>query len=229
MPVKQHGFQVKEHLWPGPDELAPNFRRVASAKCEVGFKGLLDVAVRGSMPRADSERWGYPMTGHVEVVGTAHSTPAVRRMVKSVVQGMRACQDPEASAEGLGGTYFFMNEQGTARSVHAACRTTGLYFTCPAYAADQRSLGIAWRGYTVPECQQRSAVQMGQILCSVSHVLLVDDACTGMYMKLASTCHAVAAGEKVAIMKPCDEEPLAPNNPKVRPLVTICRTARPIY
>ena len=97
------------------------------------------MAARGSLPAPNTVDWGYPIVGHVEVVGTAHSTPSVRRLVKSVVQGMRACQDPEASSEGLGGTYFFMNEQG----------------------------------------------------------------------------------EKVAIMKPCDEEPMAPNNPKVSTLLQV--------
>ncbi|EFJ48401.1 hypothetical protein VOLCADRAFT_60591, partial [Volvox carteri f. nagariensis] len=58
--------------------------------------------------------------------------PAVRRLVKSVIRGLRACQEPEKAADGMGGTYFFANE----------------------------------------------------------------------------------AGKKAAILKPCDEEPLAPNNPK---------------
>ena len=128
MPVKQLGFQVKSELEPFHHSFFQELE--APCKREVGFKGLLDVA---SLTSANTTDWGYPIVGHVEVVGTAHSTPAVRRMVKAVVQGMRACQEPEASTEGLGGTYFFMNEQG----------------------------------------------------------------------------------KKVAIMKPCDEEPLAPNNPKV--------------
>ncbi len=81
-----------------------------------------------------------PFSGLVEVVGTAHSTTGVRRLVKAVVRGLRASQEPEVAADGLGGTYFFMNE----------------------------------------------------------------------------------AGRKVAIMKPCDEEPLAPNNPKVRTLHADC-------
>ena len=72
--------------------------------------------------------------GRIEVVGTLHSSEGVRSLVKSVVGGLRAWQQPEASSEGLGGTYFFMNE----------------------------------------------------------------------------------FGEKQAIVKPCDEEPLAPNNPKVK-------------
>ena len=70
----------------------------------------------------------------VQVVGTVHTRTGVRRLIRSVTQGLRACQEPEAAEAGLGGTYFFKNE----------------------------------------------------------------------------------AGRKIGIVKPIDEEPLAPNNPKVR-------------
>jgi hypothetical protein len=95
---------------------------------QVGFKGLQRIC--NVMPLGNGGR--APV--HVEVVGTAHASAGVRRLVKSVVGGLRACQEPERAEEGLGGTYFFMNE----------------------------------------------------------------------------------LGNRVAIMKPCDEEPLAPNNPKVK-------------
>lgn len=68
----------------------------------------------------------------IEICCTAHTSPAIRRLVKSVIRGLRACQEPDKTAEGMGGTYFFSNDSGA----------------------------------------------------------------------------------KVAILKPCDEEPLAPNNPK---------------
>ena len=70
----------------------------------------------------------------LQVVGTVHTRTGVRRLIRSVTQGLRACQEPEAAEAGLGGTYFFKNE----------------------------------------------------------------------------------AGRKIGIVKPIDEEPLAPNNPKVR-------------
>lgn len=70
--------------------------------------------------------------GDVALAEYSHLTPGVKRMMRSVVRGLKAYQDPEAATEGLGGTYFFKSEGGT----------------------------------------------------------------------------------KIAIMKPCDEEPLAPNNPK---------------
>ena len=58
--------------------------------------------------------------GRIIVVGTARTSPGVRLLVKSVVRGLRAHQQPEASAEGLGGTYFFLNEAGSKAS-HTHC------------------------------------------------------------------------------------------------------------
>ncbi len=77
---------------------------------------------------------GQTKQNQIEVCATAHTNPAIRRLVKSVIRGLTACQEPDKTADGRGGTYFFCNENG----------------------------------------------------------------------------------RKVAIMKPCDEEPLAPNNPKVQ-------------
>lgn len=54
--------------------------------------------------------------GRIIVVGTARTSPGVRLLVKSVVRGLRAHQQPEASTEGLGGTYFFLNEAGSKAS-----------------------------------------------------------------------------------------------------------------
>lgn len=96
-----------------------------------GVKGLLDLCNASSAPHSLSSLESAP-SKFIEVAATAHVTPGVKGLVKSVERGIRACQEPEAAEQGLGGTYFFMNEYG----------------------------------------------------------------------------------RKVAIMKPCDEEPLAPNNPK---------------
>lgn len=73
-----------------------------------------------------------PGSGCLLPADAAHLTPGVKRLMKGVVRGLKAFQEPERATEGLGGTYFFTNE----------------------------------------------------------------------------------AGQKIGIMKPCDEEPLAPNNPK---------------
>lgn len=70
--------------------------------------------------------------GDMTLAEHSHLTPGVKKMMRSVVRGLKAYQEPEAATEGLGGTYFFKSE----------------------------------------------------------------------------------TGGKIAIMKPCDEEPMAPNNPK---------------
>lgn len=41
--------------------------------------------------------------------------------MKSVVGGLRACQQPEPSAEGLGGTYFFLDESGKRKAIVKPC------------------------------------------------------------------------------------------------------------
>lgn len=146
-PIKQHGFEIKAHVQTlhtqrieskratlrGTDLYEDDFQHLEGppASLSTGFKGLFDLCNASSYdpPSADPPR---AAAARIEVVGTAHVTPGVKRLVKSVERGLLACQEPEAAEQGLGGTYFFCNE----------------------------------------------------------------------------------AGRKVAIVKPCDEEPLAPNNPK---------------
>ncbi|KAK9856809.1 hypothetical protein WJX84_006171, partial [Apatococcus fuscideae] len=57
----------------------------------------------------------------IEVIGTTHPTAGVKRLVKAVVRGLNACQEPEASVDGLGGTYFFMNELGDRAAIVKPC------------------------------------------------------------------------------------------------------------
>lgn len=104
---------------------------------QLGWKGLLEISRNSGASgvlgcRATDEEDHASKDAHIEICCTAHTSPSVRRLVKSVIRGLKACQEPEKTMEGMGGTYFFMNENG----------------------------------------------------------------------------------RKVAILKPCDEEPLAPNNPK---------------
>lgn len=141
--VTQHGFHVKQPLQPSsvtgaaeaprPDAQRergasapplPAQRREDSARGLLSFAAVPAVAVQPCAPP--------PGSGCLQPAEHAHLTPGVKRLMKSVVRGLKAFQEPEAASEGLGGTYFFSNE----------------------------------------------------------------------------------AGQKIAIMKPCDEEPLAPNNPK---------------
>jgi hypothetical protein len=104
----------------------------SGCRTDAAFMGIEDAATAAAAATAcDVGRRGAG--ARIELACTAHPGTSVRRLVKSVIRGLKGCQEPEKAAEGMGGTYFFCNE----------------------------------------------------------------------------------AGRKVAILKPCDEEPLAPNNPKV--------------
>ncbi|GLC36811.1 hypothetical protein PLESTB_000780500 [Pleodorina starrii] len=112
---------------------------VPESPAPVGWKGLLEFSetsgcsgVLGQKTTSEDLDSILNRDCKIEICCTAHTSPAVRRLVKSVIRGLRACQEPEKASDGMGGTYFFAND----------------------------------------------------------------------------------AGKKAAILKPCDEEPLAPNNPK---------------
>ena len=61
-----------------------------NASTNTGVKGLLDLCESSSMPRPAID--GVPASSLVEVVGMAQSSTGVRRLVKSVVYGLKACQ-----------------------------------------------------------------------------------------------------------------------------------------
>jgi hypothetical protein len=142
--VKQHGFVVKE----GPPAFTSRRSTdYTSTRDDAGGSGLTRstlglINTRTATPppppaAAAAETTygvspGLPRAGDVRPAEYTHLTPGVKKIMRGVMRGLKAHQDPEAATEGLGGTYFFRNE----------------------------------------------------------------------------------AGVKIAIMKPCDEEPLAPNNPK---------------
>ena len=105
----QLGFHVKGHV-PTIDEAEeardppakraqPSWRIGSSsslapssvhASVNTGVKGLLDLCESSSMPRPAID--GVPASSLVEVVGMAQSSNGVRRLVKSVVYGLKACQ-----------------------------------------------------------------------------------------------------------------------------------------
>lgn len=105
----QLGFHVKGHV-PTIDEAEeardpptqrkqPSWRISSSsslapssnhASTNTGVKGLLDLCESSSMPRPAID--GVPASSLVEVVGMAQSSNGVRRLVKSVVYGLKACQ-----------------------------------------------------------------------------------------------------------------------------------------
>jgi hypothetical protein len=110
----QHGFHVKGHVatiqeasqaeesgdssatasstawdqWRMGCSTAPALAAPYSAGA--GVQGLLDLCAHSAMLPMGPE--GVPMCSQVEVVGTAHSSNGVRRLVKAVLRGLRACQ-----------------------------------------------------------------------------------------------------------------------------------------
>lgn len=63
----------------------------AGRGAQVGFKGLLEMS-RDTWWHADPMLPSRPLSGTLEVVGTRHSSPGIRRLVKAVAGGLRACQ-----------------------------------------------------------------------------------------------------------------------------------------
>jgi len=64
---------------------------------------------------------GEQLEGHIEVACTAHASTGVRRLVKSVVRGLKAQQNPDPAREGMGGTYFLTNEAGRKVGIFKPC------------------------------------------------------------------------------------------------------------
>eukprot|EP00889_Picochlorum_renovo_P006856 jgi/Picre1/33886/NNA_001365.t1 len=59
--------------------------------------------------------------GDMTLADYSHLTPGVKRMMRSVVRGLKAYQEPEAATEGLGGTYFFKSENGVKFAIMKPC------------------------------------------------------------------------------------------------------------
>ncbi|KAK9843965.1 hypothetical protein WJX81_000600 [Elliptochloris bilobata] len=121
--VKQHGFNVSKSLVTNPPVREDACAEQAGEGWQDGAtragpgRTLLDCA-RGAAasPHARGAVSGWALSAaarsHVEVVGCAHARPEVRRLVNGVRRGLLAHQEPVASNEGLGGTYFFSSEAG---------------------------------------------------------------------------------------------------------------------
>lgn len=101
-------------------------RAAEASSTPVGWSGLLEISratgapgVVGSSPSA--EEVDVDEEGHIEVACTAHTNTGVRSLVKSVIRGLKALQEPEAAREGMGGTYFFPNEAGRKCAIFKPC------------------------------------------------------------------------------------------------------------
>ncbi|KAG2484316.1 hypothetical protein HYH03_016858 [Edaphochlamys debaryana] len=94
----------------------------------VGWKGLLEFSETSGCsgvlgPKTHSEDLDSILNRDckIEICCTAHTSPAVRRLVKSVIRGLRACQEPEKAVDGMGGTYFFTNDSGKKAAILKPC------------------------------------------------------------------------------------------------------------
>ena len=128
-----------------------------------------------------------PRFARMDLCCTAHVTPGVRRLLKSVVRGLKVRRGGRVDCL-LWGCYL----TGSALACCVCC--TVLCSLLPRSVHHQSHLGrLVCCFHTTQACQEPERVKEGM---------------GGSYL-----CYN-EAGRKVAILKPCDEEPLAPNNPK---------------
>ena len=107
-------------LRPLPPPPPPSSTSRAHSAQLSGLRGLVaicggDGRGPGGLGAADAARAAGPdahHSGRLEIVGAAHPSVSVRRLARAVIRGLRACQDPVALPEGLGGTYVFADEAG---------------------------------------------------------------------------------------------------------------------
>lgn len=189
----QHGFHVKSssssshfptiqeasQAEESGDSLGPDQWRIGCSPAapvpRVGsaVTGLLGLCADNSMASTHVNALQFP-SSPVEVVGTAHSSTGVRRLVKSVVRGLRACQV----------------RQQPSLSLMSVC--SGALVCTPELPTLMAFTD--WQGAELAITQEPEASY---------------DGLGGTYFFMNE------AGRRAAIVKPCDEEPLAPNNPKV--------------
>jgi len=92
-----------------------------------GIKGLLQLCdikstcQLGPVPGEPGGGSTSPAVPRIHVIGSTQLEPRARRLLRSVVRGLRAAQDPEAATEGMGGTYFLMNEAGGRAALMKPC------------------------------------------------------------------------------------------------------------
>lgn len=123
--VQEQPKPLLEKVAPSP---APSVRPTPemrdSSHAHVGFRGLLEISQNSGVSgvlgvtRTDD----HPSSDvAVEITCTAHTDPTIRRLVKSVIRGLKACQEPEKALDGMGGTYFFLNESGKKAAILKPC------------------------------------------------------------------------------------------------------------
>ncbi|KFM28765.1 Phosphatidylinositol 4-kinase gamma 5 [Auxenochlorella protothecoides] len=88
----------------------------ASALVSPPVDGMVTVTQRGFVSAAAGGD-----AGELHLAQCAKLTPGAKRLIKGVVRGLRAWQEPEAAAEGFGGTYFFRDEDGARCGIMKPC------------------------------------------------------------------------------------------------------------
>ena len=110
---------------PAPPPAAASWREEGGTAAARGLlSGLSSVAPplpAAQAPSAPATSSAAAAAGSLQVGDHAHLSSGCKRLLKSVVRGLKACQDPEAATEGLGGTYFFMNELGCKIAIMKPC------------------------------------------------------------------------------------------------------------
>ena len=229
--VKQHGFHVKQPLqtlhqaaaaaaWPeapaasGFAETLPLDFSVGAASSfgrgegSLRQQGLLNFstpcsAYAGSAAAAATAADGTPVlelppgSGCLLPADYAHLTPGVKRLMKGVVRGLKAFQ------VGAGCWVLLTGFRALRCLVGAAVVARGGCLVAVAVA----QVGALLRTTPPP----RDPLACPTLLCLPALLQEPEAATEGLGGTYFFTNEA---GQKIGIMKPCDEEPLAPNNPK---------------
>lgn len=165
----------------------------------MGWSGLLEISRGGSGPGlmgSVSGGNGQELEGHVEVACTAHASTGVRRLVKSVVRGIKVRVSSTAAHAWLRVHWLILHP-----CTNFVCRCDG---GRPVWVLSNLSSSLTCADshpsraclHVLPDLQARQDPEAAR------------EGMGGTYF------FTNEAGRKVAIFKPCDEEPLAPANPK---------------
>lgn len=136
--VVQHGFVIPSGLTAATANAAPYAAKQHSVtdtrmddikpQPSVGWRGLLEASRASSCMSGilgaqsmDTDSAASPAGSRIEICCTAHATRGVKTLVQSVIRGLKALQEPEKALDGMGGTYFFLNDSGRKCAIVKPC------------------------------------------------------------------------------------------------------------
>lgn len=149
------------------------------------------------------------LDGHIQVACTAHASTGVRRLVKSVIRGIKVREYNKFAL------HRHLNSQ--------QCRDSGSsWYSFRASLLCLCSCGQAPRVCSAGPCRAACILPGQQQMATPPHSLTNPWCCPQARQDPEAAREGMGgtyfftneAGRKVAIFKPCDEEPLAPANPK---------------